>query len=683
MVVNIILIAVIVAGIVLFVKKYLENLETLDLEDEEEETDTVDDYTVKYFVKETANAFTKTLKQNLDEDNYSKEELIKKRQRQSALKGALTKAAYGDPYAKATVKNHIKALLVEDRYQLDENALKKIIPFQKPEKLSSSDKFEILLYYYNRMAADKSTPTNKLDGFDQMMKEYDLKAPITVNGEKRYKVTKEIISDVYEDAITNKKSEFLGSDVEITKNDMLDILAQRIFEEYIGLGPVDMLLETSVDEIDAGVSGIPVGAFTIKSEGLEVPFSYESVWVVYKGLNIQLECCSFHSQNELIRVTENIYKYDAPYVMSRSEGRVVSTMIDGSRIVAVRPPFAESYAFFLRKFDSAPSVKPEDIIRQDNAQVAILMMKWLIRGQRNIGITGSQGTGKTTMLKSMIRFIDPALNLRIQELQFELNLRFAYPDRNVITFQETANISAQEGLNLQKKTNGSVNIIGEVANAIQASHIIQTAMVASLFAMFTHHAKTAHDFVEAIANNLLEIGLYKEKKDAVAMTAKVLNIDCHLVNVKGDRHIERITEIIPLSSKAYPSASLVQSFNTQAYMESLEKSENLIEEDMERSLVKYRLAETLDSMEYFKRETDPEFFETRDIVRYFPLLDENGDQLRDKSGNPLGTFKLVNMPSDGMLEDIRRVLSIDEEKEFNADMELIKQLSDKEVRIAL
>ena len=42
----------------------------------------------------------------------------------------------------------------------------------------------------------------------------------------------------------------------------------------------------------------------------------------------------------------------------------------------------------------------------------------------------------------------------------------------------------------KKKTDGSVNIIGEVATDPVASWMIQAAQVASKFTLFTHHAKT-------------------------------------------------------------------------------------------------------------------------------------------------------------------------------------------------
>ena len=67
------------------------------------------------------------------------------------------------------------------------------------------------------------------------------------------------------------------------------------------------------------------------------------------------------------------------------------------------------------------------------------------------------------MLMGMIENIYETMNIRVQETAFELHLRKIYPTRNILSFRETDTISGQAGLDVQKKTDGSVNIIGEVA----------------------------------------------------------------------------------------------------------------------------------------------------------------------------------------------------------------------------
>lgn len=588
-----------------------------------------DDYRdLNTLIKKIAKEFAGMLKENFREKNMSKAELEQKQKSKSILRRSLKEAAYGNNKAKKSIKLYIKNMLLDPDMNLgiNEQTIDEIIPFEKADDLKSQDKFEILLYVAYNLMLDNDGHPYKQNGFMRVIKDNGILDPVKINDEWMYDFTKERLDDVYNNVISKYPLSF---------NDKLEILSQRIFEMYKGFGAVDALFDTNVDEVDAGLSGISKDGYDITNSAKNLTYTYQSIWVMIGGVKLRMSCISFGSQEELVRVVNNIYKYGANKVLSKKSGYVVSTMKNGSRIVVMRPPFANTYAFLARKFDSTPSIAPQDLIKGNNNIIPLTLVKWLIKGQRNIGITGAQGTGKSTMLKSLIRFIDSSFSLRVQEISAELNLNYTYPNRNIIAFQETESIKSQEGLNFQKKTSGDVNIIGEVAEAAQANFVIQTAMVASLFAMFTHHAKTADDFVLAIANNLLdpEVGIYREKKEAVETAAKILNIDVHLENRKGHRFLERITEIVPVTEMKYPT----------------DNDPMLTHED--------------DEKEYFKRMTDRDLFEVRDLVRY-----DNGE------------FVLVNLPTENMMNEIRSKLTYEEEAEFNRDMDMIRKLKRNPVR---
>ncbi len=116
--------------------------------------------------------------------------------------------------------------------------------------------------------------------------------------------------------------------------------------------------------------------------------------------------------------------------------------------------------------------------------------------------------------------------------------------------RETETIAGQECLDVQKKTDGSVNIIGEVATDPVASWMIQSAQVASKFTLFTHHAKTFPNLITALRNSMLRAGTFNDEKVAEEQVVQVLNFDIHLVkDFRGRRYIERITECIPVEEK--------------------------------------------------------------------------------------------------------------------------------------
>lgn len=170
----------------------------------------------------------------------------------------------------------------------------------------------------------------------------------------------------------------------------------------------------------------------------------------YKGKTIHLSFLSFGSERELKRVCQNIYKYNYPGQLSEANGYKVNEMKDGSRVVVVRPPFSESWAFFVRKFD-IQSASLEQLIKGQNADFPIQLLSYLMKGSRITAITGAQGSGKTTLLMAMVKHIYASYTLRVQEMAFELHLRSIYSRRNILSFRETDHISGQQGLDLQKK----------------------------------------------------------------------------------------------------------------------------------------------------------------------------------------------------------------------------------------
>ena len=163
------------------------------------------------------------------------------------------------------------------------------------------------------------------------------------------------------------------------------------------------------------------------------------------------------------------------------------------------------------------------------------------------GITGDQGCGKTTLLMALIGLIPHSYTIRTQELTFELQLRERYPERNIVSLRETEQIHGQEALDILKKTDGVVTILGEVATNEVASWLIQVSQTASLFTMFTHHAKTTKDLIEGLRNALLQAGGFRNEEIALKQVMTSVRFDIHMAKTRsGERFVERVTEIVPI-----------------------------------------------------------------------------------------------------------------------------------------
>lgn len=201
--------------------------------------------------------------------------------------------------------------------------------------------------------------------------------------------------------------------------------------------------------------------------------------------------------------------------------------------------------FFVRKLGAGGKRSLSELFPQPGASRAAELLGWLVKGCQVVGITGMQGCGKTTLLMALVESIPPEYTLRVLELAFELHLRRWYPKRNIVTFRETESIGGWEGLELQKKTDGAVSIIGEVASARVAAWMVESGQTGALFTLFTHHARTTRALILSLRNALLKEGSFSSERVATEQVVSVVNFDVHLhLSREGSRYIERITQII-------------------------------------------------------------------------------------------------------------------------------------------
>ena len=604
--VNILLIIIVLLVAAFLIIRFINKRKNEQVEEEvqvDDKTYTLEKMTA--FIKKRLDEITKV---NLYDIGLSEEELKRRKNKKYELKKALKGCTYGDVNDKKYVKELIFDLLYKE-YGVDETNVSKAIPFDVPSLLTSQDKFEIILYMYK----------NEF-GYEAMAKiidKYKLDDLKYVAGETKpsYVITSEEIDDIYE------KENFV-----LAFTDKLNVVVQRIYQHYKGYSSIDEIRDMNIDGISGGVSGLPESflsqvAQTSDADYLtqisehKVPRACDSIWIFFQGKSIRLAFLSFGTESELKRVCQNIYKYNNPGQLSDTNGYKINEMKDGSRVVVVRPSFSETWAFFVRKFDVKRSTLEQWFKGEPGCNDSIELLKYLVKGARIISITGEQGCGKTTMLMGMIENIYETMNIRVQETAFELHLRKIYPTRNILTFRETDTISGQEGLDVQKKTDGSVNIIGEVATDPVASWMIQSAQVASKFTLFTHHAKTFPDLVTALRNSMLRAGVFKNEKTAEEQVVQVLNFDIHLVkDFRGRRYIERVTECIPVEEK-----------NEYTYDHRKEKTlEGKLEKFMDNSTI------------FYSKTTNRELYKYRNIMEYHdgkyvltnPISDKNIREMR-------------------------------------------------------
>ena len=581
---NIIISIVIIAFVVALIYKKLKSNQNAKVVEDV----VIDDktYTLEKMIDYIKRKMDEITKVNLYDLGLSEEELKRRKNKKYELKKALKGCTYGDVNDKKYVKQLIYDLLLND-YGVDETNISKAIPFDIASLLTPQDKFDIIIYMYKKEFG--------YEAMSKLIKKYKLAELKYTAGDAKpsYVILPEEISAIY------AKENFM-----LSLEDKLMVVVQRIYQQYKGYSSIDEIRDMNIDGISGGISGLPESFLSQAAQtdanvvnnvlDHKIPRACDSIWIMFSGKSIRLAFLSFGSESELKRVCQNIYKYNNPGQLSDTNGYKINEMKDGSRVVVVRPTFSETWGFFIRKFD-VQRASLEQLIKDEGKEEAIDLMRFIVKGARIIALTGEQGTGKTTMLMAMIENIYETLNIRVQETAFELHLRKIYPTRNILSFRETETVSGQEGLDVQKKTDGSVNIIGEVATDPVASWMIQAAQVASKFTLFTHHAKTFPDLVTALRNSMLRTGVFKNELVAEEQVVSVLNFNVHLVkDFRGNRYIQRVTECIPVIDK--------NDYNYNS------RNETTLEGKLDTFIE--------NSTKYFAKETNKELYKYQNIMEH-------------------------------------------------------------------
>ena len=379
-------------------------------------------------------------------------------------------------------------------------------------------------------------------------------------------------------------------DIHLTKDEKIDVLAVLVYQLYKGFGIVDTLREMDVNGFNMGTSGSILSNLNKQKSGLMK--ATNAVWLYYQGKYIHLRFMNFGTEEELKRIIQLLVRWGNPGPLTAKRGYMVNTMFDKSRILALRPPASEYWAIFVRKF-SLSDVSPQALIIKpytNRGDLPVTLIEFLMRGQVTCGVTGRQGSGKTTLMSSIIRFINPRYTIRVLEMAPELYLRELYPTRNILSVQETTTVTAAELQDALKKSDAAVSIVGEVATDIIAARMIQMGQVASIFTIFSHHANTPKDLVFALRNSLVNAGGFSNMSTAERQVIDVVKCDVHLdYTPDGKRYIERVSEIIPLPEGVpYP--------------------------ELDRNNLEYSKA-SLDR-EYYERSTDRVSFTSHDILKY-------------------------------------------------------------------
>lgn len=553
----------------------------------------IDPFSINFLLDGVKAAFDDIINKNISELNLNKYESDKREQSKVDIKNALRNCGHGDIGSKEFIIDYIKDIL-QRSLQVNETTVDNIITFGT-DQLSVQDKFDIILQRYKSMY--------KYNALTKMIKNYNLDE--LKDGE--YQISKEEIDHVF---MTEKEN------INLTFSDKLDIVSRRIYQLYRGLSVVDEIRDMNIDGLSGGIAGVPADYYSYDMEWLDTIHdeqlsTFDSVFIFFQGKTIRLSFLSFGTQQELVRTCKNIYRYGNPGQLSESRGYVINDSRDGARIAVFRPPLSSSWAFFVRKHDSVEKIDLNVLLKDKGKEKIILLVKTFIKAKLSIIITGEMGSGKTTFLKGVIGIFEKTMRIRVYEQVYELYVNKLFPKKNILSLRQIDSVKTEDALNIIKKTDGNVTIIGEIASHEEANWAMEINQTNPEVSLATGHMKTTDDCINYLSDAKMIVGKYNDAKRAERKAVEFLNIDIHYENDNGHRYIERITEVVPVEDEEYPK----------------------------------ELADS--AREFFRRTTNYKTYKTVDI-----LVFENG------------MYVIKNRLSKRALEKIEKNLSIPERCEF-------------------
>jgi len=518
----------------------------------------------------------------------SAEEFERMYKRKARINWALKQCTYGVDGAKVIVIDIIRGIITK---RVPEETITKLLGLTSELEPTNHIKWEMLLYKYKRMYGRKA--------LEKIITKYEwsTEKPSTEPGSTglySYYVTTAEFESIWDKEFegcfdwNNPNPKVPLFDI----GQQIDILAVLIYQQYKGFGILDTLREMDINGFNVGTSGSILAMDNGKLQGEAKQPATNGVWVQFKGRYIHMRFMSYGSEEELRRIIQLLIRWGSPGPLTAKRGYLVNTMCDQSRIMAMRPPVSEYWACFVRKFTLSDN-SPEFLIASagtNKPELALGMLRWLMQGEVTQAFTGRQSSGKTTLMRACVRYIDPRYTIRVLEMASELYLRETYQTRNILSAVETQYTTATEVQDAFKKSDGAVSIAGEVATDEVAARMIQFAMTGSIFTFFSHHANTPKDLVLTLRNSLVNAGNFSNMQTAERQVVQAVRVDVHLdFDVTGRRFIDRISEIVPLDEGIdYPDK---YDPNDPASINKL-------------------------TQEYYKRVTDRTCFTTHDIMRF-------------------------------------------------------------------
>jgi pilus assembly protein CpaF len=308
-------------------------------------------------------------------------------------------------------------------------------------------------------------------------------------------------------------------------------LVRQVMDEIFGLGPIEEIMR------DPSVTDILVNG-------------PHQIYFERRG-RLELSSASFRDDDHLLAVIQRIASRIGRRI---DEGcpMLDARLEDGSRVNAIIPPLAlDGAAMSVRRFGANP-IEVADLIRFNSvAEEMVTFLEACVRSKLNILLSGGTGTGKTTFLNVLSKWIPPAERVVTIEDAAELILQ-----RDHVVRLETRppNIESKGEVTQRDLLRNSLRmrpdriVIGEVRGA-EALDMLQAMNTGHEGSMTTVHANNPRDALRRVENMVSMAGLNFPIHVIRQQLASALNLVVHLGRLTGGRRkVVSIAEITAMEN---------------------------------------------------------------------------------------------------------------------------------------
>src|SRR5260221_2690202 len=231
--------------------------------------------------------------------------------------------------------------------------------------------------------------------------------------------------------------------------------------------------------------------------------------------------------------------------ISESKPILDSRLPDGSRVAAVIPPCSLSgVTLTIRKFNSR-HFEVEDLIRTGTLDRALAnrLEDYLLQ-RRNLLISGGTGTGKTTLLTALGKFIPAEERILVIEDTAEIQLGH----ENLVRFEARREQNGVPAVSIRDLLKASLRhrpdriLLGEIRGG-EAFDLLQLLNTGHAGTLSTIHASSAKQGLARFTSCVLQSGVELPYRSIKTNIGDSLNVVIQIERRPGRRFISEVLEI--------------------------------------------------------------------------------------------------------------------------------------------